>query len=342
MSRLSAIRTAMMFVPVFALALMLFPRNPAMAQDASRAQQLRSQGLTAADRQNWQQALDLLQQAQMLAPEDPSTLYSLGVVHARAGDDVPAMFWLKAYLLAAPNAQNAVQVIQQINASEAAARAKEKQLYAAALMRNTGLAYPDDGIENVADMMAEAGHLDEALQLISSAKFAEKMTVIGDLYLSYLDFAAWTGDMNAAREALAHAREAGIATYRLSTPGSEVAPARLNMCPSVDYHTVEAIEAAMPSLAASAGPNGQPYYSADKAKEWRKSAVGMTPLQAWIACAETIANYHTDLEAKLNPEALSRASFDDPAREVNLIARYGADIGFSVARFRYLESLLVQ
>lgn len=75
------------------------------------AEQALNRGFEMAQRERWSLAIRYFGNAQELAPTDPVILFNLALANDRAaGRDVIATAWYRAYLEAAPNADNAAKV----------------------------------------------------------------------------------------------------------------------------------------------------------------------------------------------------------------------------------------
>jgi hypothetical protein len=86
----------------------------AMAETASlpaEAQQALDKGLAAAKQQQWEIAIQNLQDARKIAPDAPEIFYDLGLAESKiAGRELRAVAWFGAYLAASPDAPNAAAV----------------------------------------------------------------------------------------------------------------------------------------------------------------------------------------------------------------------------------------
>jgi hypothetical protein len=87
-------------------------------------------GLEAAQREDWRVAIAYFTAAHQRAHLAPKYIYNLGLAHARAGHDLPAMAWLVAYLTAEPNAPNRAAVWAEIAQIETRVRANVDALWA--------------------------------------------------------------------------------------------------------------------------------------------------------------------------------------------------------------------
>ncbi len=191
------------------------------AQGVSRASQLRDQGVAAAGQNDWKKALDLLDQAEKLAPEDPSTLYYLGVVHEKAGDALPAIGWLRAYLQAAPNASGATQVALDITRLGAELRGDADRIFtqaeraAAQIDQSTPLGAQDFAfaMKAIAHARVDAGSDSQAYGTVAQAKMSpEDMDYFKDHILtSQASVAALKGDFDAAARLLPQIKHLGFA-----------------------------------------------------------------------------------------------------------------------------------
>ncbi len=105
------------------LLLVLLAPGPARAQSAGQAQDIRMaealntrlrEGLEAVKQSDWATATERFTQAHLIAPEHPVPLYNLGLAQMSAGNPTAAIAWWEAYLVAAPNADNASRVRAEI------------------------------------------------------------------------------------------------------------------------------------------------------------------------------------------------------------------------------------
>jgi len=92
-----------------------------------KAQQATRQGLEAVEKQQWLTAIEHFCKARWLAPWDPDSMFRLGLACDKAGQQLAAMCWYEAYLLAAPDADNAQEVRKRITALEAAIEKELKE-----------------------------------------------------------------------------------------------------------------------------------------------------------------------------------------------------------------------
>jgi len=76
-------------------------------------------GLEAARREDWRVAIAYFTAAYQRAHLVPRYIYNLGLAHARAGHDLPAMAWLSAFLIAQPDAPNRREVWNEMARLEA-------------------------------------------------------------------------------------------------------------------------------------------------------------------------------------------------------------------------------
>lgn len=98
--------------------LLLMPAVSTWAQadsSASKAQSFVEAGLTATKAQQYGEAIQQFTKAYQHDPKRSDIWFNLGMAQARTpGHELRAMAWLKAYLLANPNASNASAINQQI------------------------------------------------------------------------------------------------------------------------------------------------------------------------------------------------------------------------------------
>ncbi len=72
------------------------------------------EGTDAAKRADWGTAIERFVQGHLIALNHPVPLYNLGLAHLSVGDPAAAIAWWEAYLVAAPDAENATRVRAEI------------------------------------------------------------------------------------------------------------------------------------------------------------------------------------------------------------------------------------
>lgn len=117
------------------LALALLLSGPALGAEENKPsafeRAIRS-GHEASQWQDWESALSEFEQAHKLAPWNPMVMLLLAVTHDRAGNELPAICWYRAYLAAAPNAPDSQRILKRVPVLEAAANQKAEKLKALA------------------------------------------------------------------------------------------------------------------------------------------------------------------------------------------------------------------
>jgi len=140
--------------------------NPVPAiSDGEKAYQ---RGLVAVDQQMWNLAVASFSEAQNASPYDPRYMYALGLAHVKAGHDLAGAAWLRAYLAAAPKAENADAVRAQIPRLEQKYLANEKKIFTAAADAARQIPWLDlrwQQLRYVAGNEARVGLIDDALAL---------------------------------------------------------------------------------------------------------------------------------------------------------------------------------
>lgn len=137
------------------------------AQDQKFAEEALQRGLTAAEQKDWQTAIRYFRDAQEADNYNPQALFNLGLANEMAGNEVPAMAWLQAYLAVSPQAKNRPEVEKEIVNLGVQAEAKSRKLFAVA--EEAFRALPEERrsayyIAGFVDNYARVGLVDEALQ----------------------------------------------------------------------------------------------------------------------------------------------------------------------------------
>jgi len=281
---------------------------------------------------------------------NPSQLYDLATTHDQAGHSVAAMFWFRAYLLAKPGAPDLSAVSAQISRLDRSARTTEHDLYDKALVE--AKSHEDrngNPLLAVAMRQAGAGYIQSALSQLNDDQDVDL------LWMEAAKFSVWLGDLDGARNSLAHVREfaAGVSRYcdesasahrwdRLSRQQVEDHFLRCStnvFGPEFPYCAVwhypfarEAIRAIHDDGIRQDAENflGSLIVARDCSR--------ISPLQIWIEYARKAPVF--DLGPALTPDALRRASFDNPAGAAGVIADFAWSIARSLALFHVLESRL--
>lgn len=97
-------------------------------------------GLAAAGREDWPDAIKRLTAAQQRSPAFPPILFNLGLANLAAGNEVPAIYWLEAYLATFPVDRDAAE--QQIKIARANAETKMRSVLDAALQLGKEIGEP--------------------------------------------------------------------------------------------------------------------------------------------------------------------------------------------------------
>ncbi|MDX2275887.1 MAG: hypothetical protein NW206_10595 [Hyphomonadaceae bacterium] len=121
-------------------------------------------GIEAAGREDWRVAIAYFTAAHQRAHLVPRYMYNLGLAHARAGNEVPAIAWLAAYLTAEPNAPNRAEIWAQIAQLENEFRRKRETIFQGAL--SAVLALPNVPV----DEHDRRGARSDAFQLLSQVE----------------------------------------------------------------------------------------------------------------------------------------------------------------------------
>lgn len=137
------------------------------AQDQKFAEEALQRGLTAAGQKDWQTAIRYFRDAQEADNYNAQALFNLGLANEMAGNEVPAIAWLQAYLAVSPQAKNRPEVEKEIVNLGVQAEAKSRKLFVAA--EEAFRALPEERrsayyIAGFVDNYARVGLVDEALQ----------------------------------------------------------------------------------------------------------------------------------------------------------------------------------
>jgi hypothetical protein len=319
------------------------------------AETLYRAGLAAAERADWRAAIAYFTAAHQRAHLVPKYQYNLGLAHARAGNEVAAVAWLAAFLVAAPDAPNRGAIWSQIAELEAQARQEAEPIWAAAVKAVEALPLPTDGQPQRATgywMLADAA---------AGAQDWSRARSLGERYQS---FDRWGGDIDTfLRGRRDAARSAAIRIYDLesaealtraigSEPPNEPDPARLRALRSGQRPRLEWKQQSNffrgPVLAAfdrgdraafqSAGEAGSVFRLAVEGRSREAFAVvRKTPPDGWIGTA-----YPGLLASRAGEILLLNGDVDGAVRAAALARRYiRKDDSFFAMDIPRLEALIL-
>jgi len=199
------------FVLLLGLALTFSLPSIIHAQASDRlngeAQAALDRGFAAAERSDWTQALAEFTEAQKLAPTNPIILFNLGLAHSNLGNDIAAIVWFHAYIAAEPTAANAPKVRLTIASLEANAKAKEKDIFDAAIKAanklKSDLNASDLGrvVGDLAEYAGEAGY-SQGFDAIANIEPTLRQDAADIYWYEYAKTQAQDGDVDGARKSL--------------------------------------------------------------------------------------------------------------------------------------------
>lgn len=172
---------------------------------SAEARQAFERGLAAAGQKEWGLAAGYFSKAQEAAPFDANVLFNLGLAHAKAGHELAAIAWFRAYLQAVSDSGKAEQISKEIISLDVAVEARIRKIIQGAIDAAGQL--QDDykkgqAFVEVAKIQAKTGDIEGAL--ISCKKSAYCESNLSWLWSDYGLRQARAGDLKGAQEALAH------------------------------------------------------------------------------------------------------------------------------------------
>lgn len=100
-----------------------------LAEDLPEKARVATQkGLAAVEQKEWPLAIKYFREAQEAAPKEPGVLFRLALAHDKAGHELPALAWYRAYLAAAPRAENAGTVRDRLIALDVAVESASRRV----------------------------------------------------------------------------------------------------------------------------------------------------------------------------------------------------------------------
>ena len=155
------------------------------------AQAAYDRGMKAAKIQDWKAAIQSFTEAQKVSPNRPVILFNLGLAHAKANHEIPAIAWLRTYLASEPAAPNTAAVRAEIRRLEARVQDRITKLFQAAAAAAQQI--PQDiargrAIGRVAGRQSLWGDIEGAIQTMKSLKVDQTNMVPqwGDHWLAVL------------------------------------------------------------------------------------------------------------------------------------------------------------
>lgn len=144
---------------------------------SGEAEQYFQKGLSAARQQEWELAIRYFSDTYEAAPRYPMTFFNLALAHDKAGHELAAIAWFKAYLQAEPETSRREEIEKAITDLEVAVEAKARKIFKQA--EETALALPDtdsypsrkDFLQQIYRAYAAAGELEAALEFAGRHKF---------------------------------------------------------------------------------------------------------------------------------------------------------------------------
>ncbi len=180
---------------------------PALPPDA---QQAFDRGLKAVKQQEWGLATRYFSDAQKTAPYASTVLFNLGLAHARAGHELPAIAWLHAYLAVTPQAPNAEAIRAEIERLKTVMRGKMNAIFQTAITAAQQLREIEKyrGFLSIAGCQADVGDVEGAIATWKLDNPQGETSRLSNLYWSAFSKALIrAGDLEGAQEALKNVTE---------------------------------------------------------------------------------------------------------------------------------------
>ncbi|HXV18920.1 MAG TPA: hypothetical protein VD883_02455, partial [Candidatus Omnitrophota bacterium] len=164
------------FIVFFVLVFLITAAAPgAFSQELPEALQVSfDKGMAAAGQNEWDLAIKYFSEVEKSQPFYFPVYFNLALAHAKAGHELAAMAWFRAYLLSVPKAPERGQIEKQLTALEVANEAKVRKLLKQAVELSQTL--PVEGpnyaaprataIGSAYDAYAGAGMIEEAVALM--------------------------------------------------------------------------------------------------------------------------------------------------------------------------------
>ena len=203
--------------PIQALLIMLcVAALPAAAQERTApalppdGQQAFDRGLMAVQLQEWDLAIRYFTAASYTGPVVPTVLFNLGLAHARAGHELPAIAWLHAYLAVTPQAPNAEAIRAEIERLKTVMRGKMNAIFQTAITaaqqldpNGPFLQDKDTALFGIADSQARAGDVEGAIATSKLRGYQEETPKVSSRWWSvFSKELMWNGDLERAQEAM--------------------------------------------------------------------------------------------------------------------------------------------
>lgn len=192
------------------------------AEQQKSFQQAFDRGLMAVQLQEWglairyfsdaQEIASHFSDAQKAAPHASTVLFNLGLAHARAGHELPAIAWLHAYLDAAPQAPNAEAIRAEIERLKTVLWGKMNTIFQTAIDAVQQLDPPGDRwvvIDTIALYQAYTGDVEGAIatRKLADVQLEEPSKLSSKYWSVFARQRIGYGDLERAQEALKNVTE---------------------------------------------------------------------------------------------------------------------------------------
>ncbi|HKF20767.1 MAG TPA: hypothetical protein VKE93_04315, partial [Candidatus Angelobacter sp.] len=195
-------------VPYFVCLLTLAARKAPQALPPE-LQPTFDRGRAAAERSQWDLAIEYFAEVQKAANANPQVLFNLGRAHAEAGHDLTGILWLHAYLAADTKASYAEHTQRTIARLDSANQARVADILQQAISRAM---QTEDRIKRrfllgyICTTQAQSGDLESALKVLPSFQALGGELNTADLWKAYLESKAQAGQVQVAQDGLPHVR----------------------------------------------------------------------------------------------------------------------------------------
>lgn len=176
------------------------------------AQQAFDRGLKAVQQQEWDLAIRYFTDANTTAPYASTVLFNLGLAHARAGHELPAIAWLQAYLAATPQAPNAEAIRAEIERLKTVTQGKMNTIFQTTIADAQQLDpskgdLDDSALICVVVCQAYVGDVEGAIATYKLAN-SQKEVSTSQCWSLFSEELISNGDLEGAQEALENVTEA--------------------------------------------------------------------------------------------------------------------------------------
>lgn len=322
-------------------------------------------GVVAVGAHDWKLAIQYFLEAHeknrdqngLRQPAPPALRLNLGLAHAKAGEQFPAIAWLQAYLVSAPQAPNAGEVRKEIARLDASAEVQIRQVLELAVLswkqviaaESNPHCYPLYETLAVAVAYAFSGDIENARRIFDQFE-PDKLRCTAfprteqkqEMSVAYATHLGMSGDLERAKRAMQDVKDISKA----DAAWEEIARFWESF-----YDPYRTFEMRLPALDFAAARNAaQEISNQDRRANWlatisgdegsAKTFPGPFGGELWVQAATALSGAEREKSLDLQETVLKIKSSnkeDDPHQNIKLLPHIAADLRYVLQYLRMLQ-----